>query len=148
LTDPRNPQSSREGMGLFNSELYLLSCVGVDLRDYSPAGLLTARYLVDSILPFILLFGASWLTKPTDPRRVARFYARMKTPVEPDPAADALAVEESYAHPTRFDHTKIFPRSNWEFGKWTKLDALGFIGVCASVVIILLIFKAVMVYGR
>ena len=28
---------------------------------------------------------------------------------------DAQAVEASYADPTRYDHTKLFRRSNWEF---------------------------------
>ena len=61
--------------------------------------------------------------------------------------ADALAVAESYANPSRFDHSKIFPKSDWEFTKWDKTDALGFLACCASVGFILLFFKGLMLIG-
>jgi len=62
-------------------------------------------------------------------------------------AAAALAVEESYAPPARFDHSKLFPKSDWEFTKWDKTDALGFLACCASVGVILLLFKGLMLIG-
>jgi len=89
----------------------------------------------------------SLLTQPADPKRVARFYVRMKTPVGKTLEEDAQAVEASYADPTRYDHTKLFPRSNWEFAKWDKQDAVGFIACCALVGFILIFFKAVLVIG-
>ena len=94
-----------------------------------------------------MLVGFSYVTRQTDPVRVARFYARLKTPVLPDPADDALAVQASYDDPSRFDHTKLFPRTDCELTKWNKMDALGFLGCCASVGIILLFFKAVLMIG-
>jgi len=145
--NPGDLNSPREGLGHFNIEVYLLSLMGMPVRSFTPAGLLTARYVVDALLPLILLIVASYFTRPADPERVSRFYARMKTPVLNDPAADAAAVQASYADPARFDHTKLFPSSNWEFTKWDKLDTFGFLACCASVGVILLIFKAVLMLG-
>jgi solute:Na+ symporter, SSS family len=87
------------------------------------------------------------MTQPTDPQRVARFYARLKTPVGPDLDADAKAVEESNAHPTRFDHTKLFPNSNWELTKWDRVDTLGFLACCGLVGVVLAFFKFVLTLG-
>jgi len=68
-----------------------------------------------------------------------RFYARMKTPVNPDPEKDAREVELSYANPRRFDHTKIFPNSQFEFTKWNKEDVVGFLfGILGTILVIAL----------
>ena len=139
--------SPLEGLGRFDVEVYLVSKLGVDVTQFGAAGLMTTRFLVDSALPLVLLILFSYMTPQTDPERVVRFYARMKTPVFSDPAIDALEVEASYANPTRFDHTKLFPRSNWEFTKWSKVDTIGFLLACASVGVVLVIFKAVLMLG-
>ena len=128
----------------FNIELYTLHLLGADVPRWRPAERLAARYLVDSVLPFVLLVGISLLTKPTDPELVAGFYARMKTPVGATPGADTLALEESRRHPTRFDHTKIFPASNWEFTRWNRTDTVGFFACCLMVVFILVLMKGLL----
>lgn len=145
--DPKDVNSPRTGRGLFRAEVWLISLAGVDVAGFSAAQLMTTRYLVDALLPILILLVASRLTQPADPARVARFYVRMKTPVGATLEEDARAVEESYANPTRYDHLKLFPRSNWEFTKWNRQDALGFLGCCALVGFILIFFKAVLVVG-
>jgi len=140
-------KSPREGLGRFNDEIYLLHCAGIDVAGFSAAGLSTARYLVDSFLPLLMLVLLSYVTRPTDPALVNRFYARMKTPVAPDPAEDALAVDASAADPARYNHTKLFPGTDCELTKWDRTDVLGFFGCCASVGLILLFFKAVLLIG-
>jgi len=62
---------------------------------------------------------------------VAQFYGKMKTPVADTPELDALDMEETRRNPTRFDHTKLLPRSNWEFCKWTRIDTVGFL-ICSA----------------
>jgi solute:Na+ symporter, SSS family len=99
------------------------------------------------VLPMLILVGVSLLTKPADPSRVARFYVRLKTPVAATLEEDAQIVEASYADPTRYDHTKLFPKTNWEFTKWDRQDALGFLACCALVGFILVFFKAVLLVG-
>lgn len=146
-SDPNDLTSPKTGKGLFRIEVYLLAVLGVDVVGFNPAQLLMTRYVVDALLPLLILLGVSRLTPPTDPGRVARFHVRLKTPVGATLAEDALAVEASYANPTRYDHLKLFPRSNWEFTRWNRPDALGFIGCCAMVGGILVFFKAVLLLG-
>jgi hypothetical protein len=145
--NPSDPSSARTGKGLFRVEVYLLHLLGADVAGFSPAQLLTTRYLVDAFIPISLLVLVSLLTRPTDPARVARFYARMKTPVATTLEDDAREVELSYANPTRFEHLKLFPGSNWEFTRWDRTDALGFIACCALVGVVLLVFKGALVLG-
>lgn len=145
--DPKDPNSPKTGKGLFRTEVYLLAVLGFDVAGFSAAQLLTTRYMVDFLLPVVVLIVMSLLTQPTEPARVARFYARMKTPVAETLEADARAVEESYANPTRYDHLKLFPHSNWEFTKWDKVDTVGFLCCCALVGVVLLVFKGVVSLG-
>ena len=145
--DPNDPDSPRTGRGLFRPEVWLLAALGADVASFNAAQLMTTRYLVDALLPILILLVASRLTRPTDPLRVARFYVRMKTPVGATLEADAREVETSYANPARFDHLKLFPQTNWELTQWNRQDVLGFLGCCTLVGVILLFFKAVLVIG-
>ena len=145
--NPKDLSSPLTGRGLFRVEVYVLSLFGVDVANFAPAGLLTTRYVVDAMFPVVILMVVSLLTQPTDRARVARFYVRLKTPVAATLDQDAVDVEAGYANPTHLDHTKLFPKSNWEFTKWDRTDALGFLGCCAFVGVILLFFKAVLAIG-
>jgi hypothetical protein len=78
---------------------------------------------------------------------LAQFYVRLKTPVGSTPEDEARAIAESQANPTRFDHTKLFPNTDWEFTKWDRTDTLGFLTCCASVGVVLLLLKVVLLIG-
>lgn len=145
--NPKDMNSPRTGKGLFRVEVWLMGCFGVDVQDFSPAMLMTTRYVVDAVVPILILIVVSLLTQPTDATRLARFYVRLKTPVAPTLEEDAKWVEESYRHPTRFDDQKLFPHTNWELTKWNRQDALGFLGCCALVGFILVFFKVVLTLG-
>lgn len=145
--NPKDPASPKTGAGLFRVEVFLLKLLGFDVKGFSPAQLMTTRYLVDALFPIILLVAISLVTKPTDSERVARFYARMKTPVAATLEEDAKEVALSYANPGRFDHLKLFPNSNWELTKWNKEDVLGFLACCGLVGFVLVFFKAVLLLG-
>jgi len=88
----------------------------------------TLRFFFDGIFPFIVLI---LLTKPTEPKLVAEFYGKMKTPVGDTPELEAVGIAETLRNPTRFDQTRLLPSSNWEFCKWDRVDTIGFI-VCCS----------------
>ncbi len=120
------------GSGRFNFECWLLSRAGLDVRGLSPSERLTAQFFFDALFPFVVLIVASWLTRRTDPARVAQFYGKMKTPVGVTPEAEAAAMAATRRDPARFDHTKLFPRSNWEFCRWDKVDTIGFLACCAT----------------
>jgi Na+/proline symporter len=145
--NPKDPNSPRTGKGLFRVEVYLVSLLGFDVAGFTPPLLMTTRYVVDALLPILILLVVSLLTPPTDPARVARFYVRLKTPVAATLAQDALDVQASYADPTRYDDRKLFRRTNWELTKWDRTDLLGFLGCCALVGGILVFFKFVLVLG-
>jgi SSS family solute:Na+ symporter len=134
LMNPDDPESPYEGIGRLHTELILAHSLGFNLPSMTPSALLTLRYLIAAILPFVFLIPISLLTRDKIPQAdIARFYVRLKTPVHPDPLKDAEEVQKSYADPARFDHLKLFPRSNWEFCKWTRTDTIGFVvSVCIT----------------
>lgn len=127
-SNPEDLNSPLTGIGRINMELVVADLIGINLKNKTPGDLLTIRYLVDIILPFVILIPFSYITKNTGlEENIARFYAKMKTKVKADPAADKAELELSYANPTRFDHTKLFPKSSWEFCKWDWEDTWGFL---------------------
>jgi hypothetical protein len=144
---PEDPNSPLEGVGRFHTEIYVLNLVGLPVQRFSPANLVTARWLFAGLFPFAMLILFSLVTRPADPERVQRFYAKMKTPVQADPEQDKREIELSLANPTRFDHHKLFPRSNWEFGKWNRQDALGFLACWGIVVVILSLLVGLLKIG-
>jgi hypothetical protein len=103
----------------------------MDVAVLSKTQRVTLQVFFDGIFPFIVLLVASLLTRPTDPARVAQFYGRMKTPVGDTPELEAAALAETARNPGRFDHTKLFPGSRWEFCKWDRVDTIGFLVCCA-----------------
>lgn len=126
----RAPGGAPEGRGRFDFELYLLKCIGLRVDSLSAGGILAAQFFFDGLFPFAVLIGVSYLTPRTEAARVDRFYGKMKTPVGATPELDLQAVEETARSPSRFDHLKLFPGSNWEFCRWTKEDAVGFAACC------------------
>lgn len=146
-TDPSNPKSPKEGVGRFNIEIYLVRLLGVDVSCFTPPVIMAVRFMVDALFPILILIVVSLFTSQTERGRVLRFMVRLKTPVGATPELEHAAVCESYEKPDRFDHTKIFPKSNWEFTKWDRVDTLGFLGCCGIVGLILLIFKGVLLIG-
>ncbi len=135
--DPTRPELGKEGIGRFFTENYLLSLVGIPVREFTSAGLVTARWMFDALFPFVMLVFFSWSTPRGDTKRAAKFYARMKTPVGRTPDEERVEVETSHANPSRFDDLKLFPGTNWEFTKWTKNDVIGFFG-CWGIVLLIL----------
>ena len=110
---------------------------GMDLSRMANPMIETLRLPFLILLPIFLMVIFSLFTRPVDKQVLMRFYARMKTPVNPDPELDRLEVERSYAEPHRFDHTKMFPSSQFEFTKWDKQDTLGFIfGILGTILVI------------
>jgi hypothetical protein len=129
--DPSSPLVASGGLNRLNVECWLLSKAGVDVAVLSKTQRVTLQFFFDGLFPFVVLIVASLLTRPTDPRRVALFYGRMKTPVGDTPELEAAALEATRRQPARFDQTKLFPGSTWEFCKWDRVDTIGFIICCA-----------------
>ena len=136
-SDPRDLTSPLIGSGRFNLECWLLGKAGLDVAALSPNQRLAAQFFFDGLFPFAVLLLASLGTRPTDPARVALFYGKMKTPVGDTPAQEIAGMEETRQRPGRFDHTKLWPDSDWEFCKWDRVDTIGFLAcVLLSVLIV------------
>lgn len=146
--DPTKAESGRQGQGRFHFELFLLSFCGVRVENLLPAQLLALIYVFDSILPFVLLFLVSLLTKERDPLRADRFYAKLRTRVIPDRDRDASALQEALANPSQSENQKLFPRTSWEFLKWRRSDFIAFFACCVIAVSILGLFAALLRMGR
>jgi SSS family solute:Na+ symporter len=129
LTSPLMASKARTNR--FNLEAWLVGKAGIDVAARTPVFRFTIQFFFDALFPFAVLIVVSLLTPRTDPARVAFFYGKMKTPVGDTPELEAAAMEETRVNPTRFDHTKLIPRSNWEFCKWDKVDAIGFLACCS-----------------
>jgi Na+/proline symporter len=142
--DPTSPLVAGPGLNRFNLEGWLLAQCGIDLAGRSRTERVTLQFLFDAVFPFLVLLAVSLVTRPTEPARVARFYGRMKTPVGATPELERAALAETERRPDRFDHTKLWPRSNWEFCRWDRVDTLGFLGCCALSGTIVLLLVALL----
>ena len=129
--DATSPLVAAGGLNRFNVECWLLGKAGVEVAELSKTQRVTLQFFFDGIFPFVVLIVASLLTRRTDPARVAQFYGKMKTPVGDTPELELATMEETRRNPTRFDHTKLLPRSNWEFCKWDRADTIGFVACCS-----------------
>jgi SSS family solute:Na+ symporter len=137
---PEDPASPRIGIGRFHAEIWVLSWFGIDFSGWSKAQLNAARFFFDALFPFLFLFGLSLVTRPVPKPDIDRFFAKMHTPVQPTPEAEARALAAAYADPDMYRSRKIWPRSSWEIMKPGWKDVLGFGGswVLVGVILVLL----------
>ena len=132
-------EGERYGSGMLSLELVLLDKLGVDLQKNPYALNETIRILIRTFTPFVILIVVSFLTRRDDKTMLDRFYVKMKTQVHVDPDEDVRQMELSYADPSRFDHRKLLPKSDWEFDRWTKTDTIGF-GISTAVAVLVVFF--------
>lgn len=133
-SDPEDPDSPRMGQGRFHLELFTLNLFGMPVDELSPSTRNAARYIYDGIFPFLVLLLVSLFTRKPEARMLDQFFGKMKTPVGATPESESEAMAATYADPRRFDETKLFPKSSWEFTKWNRVDAVGFL-VCVGIAI-------------
>jgi len=115
------------GEGSFNLDFLVYDALGVRLTEMSDPALETLRLPTRLILPFVVMILLSLLTPPVDRQALDRYYVKMKTPVNPDPAADEAEMEASYRDPSRFDDRRLFPFLGLEFQKPRLIDLAGFL---------------------
>lgn len=132
-------EGTLQGTGLLSLELVLFDLLGMDLEHNSYAFNETLRILTRTLVPFLIIVLVSLLSVHAKEEEdgLDRFYVRMKTPVAATPEEDRKEVEASYAEVTRFDHTLLFPRTQWQFTRWDRTDSLGFLFTLAMVGLIL-----------
>jgi SSS family solute:Na+ symporter len=84
----------------------------------------------------------SWFTRPEPREALDRFFARVHTPVQPTPEAEAAALAAAVADPRRFDADKVFKGENWEILRPARSDYVGFFGTWGLVGVIILLLWA------
>jgi len=89
----------------------------------------TLRLPTRIVLPFLVMILLSLMTPRGSAQALDRYYAKMKTPVDPDPEEDKRQLELSMEDPHRFDHKRLLPGTSLEIQKPTLTDAVGFV-VC------------------
>jgi hypothetical protein len=119
------------GDEFFGAGAWTLRSLGVLPQDCGRGWMLASQLLFDAAFPFLVLVFVSLLTRPPPAEVVEQFYGKMKTPVGKTLDLEAAAMEETRLRPDRFEQTKLFPGSSWEFAKWDRVDALGFAACCA-----------------
>ena len=133
----KNEQGQFVGQGFFNLETACLTALGFDLSGLASPMIETLRLPFRIFLPILLMVLISLFTRPVEKRSLDRFYSKMQTPVQPDPEKDRQELEKSYADPGRFEDQKIFPGTNFEFTRWTKVDIIGFsLGIAGTILVI------------
>ncbi len=135
------------GKGNFKAELWLLSLIGFDFTNYTKAELDTASFAFDVIMPFIVLFIVSLLTKPNSEHILREFYGRIHTPTLADPVADMAEVQRRIEKPELVEQDKLFPNTNWEFWKPTRKDIIGFVLCWVGVAAIVALYIWIMSIG-
>jgi solute:Na+ symporter, SSS family len=139
--DPADPASPLRGSGRLHLELVVLKLAGLEPASMTAGHRFAARFFVDALTPFLFLILVSLVTRPPERARVDRFFGKMKTPVGATPELEAAAMAETAREPGRFNRTKLFgPDSSWEFAKWDRTDAVGFLVCCAISGAIILVF--------
>lgn len=136
------------GYGMLNIDLVLYDKMGADLSKNPYALNETIRIATRVIVPFVILIFISFITKPDDREILNRFFVKMKTQVHPDRQQDDNELRLSYENPHRFDHLKMFPKSDWEFCKWDKVDIVGFLIALAIAFGIVALFYLAVNLGR
>jgi len=65
------------------------------------------------------------------------FYARVHTPAVADAELDARLVQEKIERPELVERDKLFPSTDWEFWRPTRVDVIGFVACILFVLVII-----------
>ncbi len=136
------------GNGMLSLELILLDKCGFDLSNNPYALNETLRVLIRVAVPFLLVFLLSYVTRSDDKTMLDRFFVKMKTEVLPNKEEDDKHIALSYANTSRFDHLRMFPKTQLEITKWTKVDIVGFIVSCLIAAGIVLLLTLMVTVGK
>jgi SSS family solute:Na+ symporter len=114
------------GFGNFQLDFLPYQWFGMDLAGASSAWLATLELPPKIFAPFLVMILCSLLTRRNSKQGLDRYYAKMKTPVSPDPDEDRERLEAAYAEPEKLESGKLFPGSDFEFQRPNRVDIIGF----------------------
>ncbi len=126
-----------KGVGNFNHDFLFYELLGINLTKTTNATLDTLQLPLKIVSPFLVMILFSLITRRNKKEGLDRYYAKMKTPVDPDHKIDEMNLEAAYASPEKLEAKKLFPGSSFEFQRPSFLDVGGFIAcvlVCFAVI--------------
>ena len=144
---PEDPNSPLLGKGMFRVQVFLVSFFGVDLTEMSKPQISTISFVFDIIFPFVILFGVSLITKRNSEQVLREFYACVHTPCVANQEEDARRVQMATDNPEIVEQDKVFPGTDWEIWKPTKMDVWGFVVLCFLVLVVIGLFYLVASIG-
>ena len=118
-------------------DFLLYHWMGMDLSKASKATIASLRLPPRLLAPFLVLILVSLFTKRDRKEVLDRYYAKMRTEVDPDPEVDKKKLEAAYADPASLESVRMFPGTDWEFAKPRPKDIIGFlisVAVCGLVI--------------
>jgi SSS family solute:Na+ symporter len=121
-----------KGFGNFKLDFLLYQFAGVDLSALNDATLGTLELPPKIIFPFLVMILFSLVTRRNSPEGLDRYYAKMKTPVDPNHKVDKANLAAAYQAPQEMEKRKLFPGTDFEFQKPTLVDVAGFV-ICVAV---------------
>lgn len=117
------------GKGNFKLDFLIYDLLGIEMKDKADSTLKTMELPPKIIAPFLVMMGLSLVTRRHRQEPLDRYYIKMKTPVNPDPEADKRCLTKALTNPSYLESQKLFPKSDWEFGRPSFKDIGGFL-VC------------------
>ena len=99
----------------------------LDMQTMSASSLNALELVPKIVMPFLVMIGLSFFTPRNSEEALDRYYAKMKTPVVPDPDADAKNLIERLADKEFLKSRKLFPDSDLEIQRPTFADIFGFV---------------------
>ena len=139
-----NGTGQREARGYLYPELIVAEWLGVPLERQPYAVSQSLVMLVPLAFSFLVAFGVALVTSPERTDAADRFFLKMRTRVRGlGPAADAEDVRNAFRNPEETRKLLMFPRTQWEFYRWNRQDALGFLFAIGVVVVVLGVLFAV-----
>jgi len=125
------------GKGNLKLDLLLFRLAGMDFSDKSDAFIRVLDFPAKIVLPFVVMILFSLITPRNSKEALNAYYAKMKTPVDPNPAIDQANLARAISEPEACEAKKLFPGCSLEFQKPSKLDVFGFIisfAICFGVI--------------
>jgi SSS family solute:Na+ symporter len=146
--DPEDPNSPLIGLGRFEAEVWVMSWLGIDFSSWKKSQLVAIRFFFSAFFPFMLLFPISLMTRPADRKHLDYFFGKIYTAIQPTEELEAKAIAHATENPDLLAHRKLFPNSNWEIARPTKMDIIGFGGSWVVVGVVLLLLWGMVNLGR
>jgi len=121
-----------EGQGSLNLMYVVYPMLGVDLQSKTQTTLKALEFPPKIVTPFVLMILISLVTRSAKKETLDRYYAKMRTPVDPSPDRDRALLEHAFARPEHTIRKKLLPGTSLEFQRPTVLDVVGFLLTVAA----------------